>query len=116
MSGGTQWSPRNLSPKTYEFPRIVTFSIAAGNAVLYQLDTTAAEKVIVQVMSDESGTPRIGLQYNKNGDTFWINADVVLTFDGPRHPFWRPFYLRGEGADDLEITFWMSGTQDGPIT
>jgi hypothetical protein len=116
VSRGERWSARNQSPKTFESPRIIEIPVIGFLDQLHQLDSTAAEKIAVQVSAEDGGTARIGIRYHKNGAVFWIDKDTVLTFDGPRHPFWRPFYLKGEGtSDNMKLVFWMSGTQDGPV-
>jgi hypothetical protein len=112
------WSPRNQSPKTYESPRIISFD--ADTFVppkLVQLDSTGAEKCVVRVETGtDTGTARIGIRYHLNEEIFWLDKGTVMTFDGPRHPFWRPFYIVGEGSSDTKkLVFWLSGTQDGPV-
>jgi hypothetical protein len=113
---GAAWSPGNRSPKTFESPRIVGLPVVGFLPQLKQLNTTAAEKVSVQVSAEDGGTARIGIKYHKTGETFWIEKGTILTFDGPRHPFWRPFYVQGEGtSNNMKLVFWLSGTQDGPV-
>jgi hypothetical protein len=115
----SDWSLINRSPKTCEYPRMVEIDLSVGDAAnpqLVQLETTAAEKAVVQVQAGTPGDANVYIKYSKNGASFVLEKGVIMTFDGPRHPFWRPFYVWNEGtADSAKLVFWLSGTQDGPV-
>jgi len=112
-----EWSPLNRSPKTYESPRIIEVDALGGLFKLVQLDSTGAEKCILKVETgDDTGTAKVGIKYHNTGGIFYIEKGTIMTFDGPRHPFWRPFYVAGEGSSaTMKLVFWLSGTQDGPV-
>jgi hypothetical protein len=98
------------------YPRVVTLRPTTGfQPQSFQILSTAAEKAIVKVESDNGVTGRIGFSYSQNEEPIWFDNGTIMTFDGPRHPFWRPFYLRAEGGSDIRLQLWLSGTQDGPI-